>query len=272
MAFLALLITLALWQARGQAMPVLGWQALQGPGLWLNTHLKGAGWVFLVLLVLALAGLDVLLRAEAGWLWLPFASGVLLLSLGKGGYSDALAAYINACRSQNWAGAADVYAVMAGAPAAVAQDDWPALHGAFLSLACYKGFERLFAVLFWFAVLGPSAALGYRLCQVLAQQRGGQFSRLLWYLEWPAARALGFSFAFTGNFVGCWLRWRQYLGCVKSSTAFVIEQSVLGALSVDNATAPTCAVTRRELTAMQQLLERSLWFWLVVLAVLTLVY
>lgn len=259
MAFLALLLALALWQARSLRPPI------QSRPL---TSIGGLGLQAIIVGLVAL--LDMYLAAKAGWLWLPFATGVLVCSLGKGGYSDAIAAYINACRAQQWAEAAGVYHAMAGTPVAVTEDDWPALHAAFLSLACYKGFERLFAVVFWFALLGPAAALAYRICQQQAQQGHGYCAKLLWYMEWPAARALGLSFAFTGNFVGCWQRWRQHLGCLNSASAFVIEQSVLGALSVATTETPTCAVTRRELMAMQQLLERSLWFWLGGLAVVTL--
>ncbi len=142
-----------------------------------------------------------------------------------------------------------------------------------LEYAAYRGFERMFAVLFWFFLLGPLGAFGYRLMFMFSQRYGGEAANgryWLWVVEWPVARVLGFSFAVTGNFAGCVRRWRESLFCVKRPTQLTLAQSVLGALSVSNDLAQTQEVTREELALLERLYQRTLWFWLGVTAILIL--
>lgn len=270
MSFLALIIALSAWRL-GRMGP--------RPDQWfyriLNfiracTPSATAGW--LVAVIIPCLGFELAqrwLHAHSWPVWIPLASAALYYSLGRGRFSEAVERYINGSRADHWPDAAAAYAELGGDSASLPAGDWPVLHAAMLERASYRGFERLFAVIFWFAIAGPGAALVYRLSQLMiAAQPTALAGRWLWLLEWPAVRLLGITFAFTGNFIGCVQRWRQYFCCVQSSTALVAMQSVLGALTVANGQEQTSAVTRRELAALVKLLARSLWFWLGALALI----
>ncbi|MEY4590833.1 MAG: hypothetical protein RL497_2909 [Pseudomonadota bacterium] len=227
-------------------------------------------------------------------LWLlalPFAALVLWLSMGSSANRRAVEAYINAGRAGNWATALQAYQQLQGQKATIegesflvesesslvksenilAEGDWPALNKAVLQQAAYLGFSQVFAVLFWFVLAGPAGALGYRLaCIHLHAQPWPGLVRLVWWLEWPAVRLLGLTFAFTGNFLSCIQRWQACVFCSVRSTQEIITYFVLGALGVADGAKQELDITRRELFAMGRLFRRSLWFWVGVLALVAL--
>ncbi len=277
MIFLAILLALGGLQLWGSRNPLQrdGWfcgplrRLTQGP--WAPLGLTAAVCCLVVLPVAGLALVSVYSREHYWWLWLPMATAVLLYSVGRGPYGTLIADYIEACRAEQWAAALTACKNLGREPSNIAPGDWPNLHAAFLEQASYRGFERVFAVLFWFLLAGPAGALLYRLSALLAEsQPRPLLQRWLWLMEWPSVRVLSLSFAFTGNFLGCVQAWRRYYRCVTSPSSLVIAQSVLGALSVGEGTTQTSAVTRRELMAMRSLFGRTLWFWLGTLALLTL--
>ena len=97
------------------------------------------------------------------WLLLPLGVLVLSYSFGRGDFHGALLDYDRACDGLNWEQAAE-YADRLGLDVkALTPGDWSALHTGLLEHVSYRGFERIFAVLFWFFLLGPVAAFAYRL-------------------------------------------------------------------------------------------------------------
>lgn len=83
-------------------------------------------------------------------------------------------------------------------------DDLQAVHAQCIRFLLSTSFERLFAVLFWYLVLGPAGALVY---YALTQLRRSQAElgidwlvRLEYVLEWVPARLLGLTFALAGQF------------------------------------------------------------------------
>lgn len=204
------------------------------------------------------------------YLTLPFSVVILLYSLGRGEFGEIVTEYTRACYVEDWQSALERARPLGVVTEGLGENDWPALHEQVLNEAAYRGFERMFSVLFWFYILGPFGALSYRLLFIYLQQKPDDnlAARLLWILEWPVARILGLSFCFTGNFVGCYSRWRETLFCLKSGTRAVLSSMVRGALSVDDELTQTCEVTRKELNMVHRLYARSLWFWLASLAVL----
>jgi AmpE protein len=242
----------------------LRWQA------WLEAKDEGAKeWLSFVAVALPLALVLIvfeLLMRQSIWLALPLAVLVLLYSFGRGEFFEIVREYTQACYIEDWESAGARAARLNVDLADIQENDWSGLHQRVFDEAGYRGFERMFAVLFWFFLLGPLGALMYRLVflQVHGEQPNTLAKRWLWILEWPAVRVLGLSFALTGNFGGCIARWKETLFCAKRATEIVLSRSILGALSVEDEMEQTCEVTRKELNLLSTLYQRTLWLWLFV--------
>ncbi|BCD98450.1 regulatory signaling modulator protein AmpE [Marinagarivorans cellulosilyticus] len=225
--------------------------------------------VGLIIPVATTAAIDIVLHQESKLLHLIFAAAVLLYSFGRGEFTQHITQFIVAEAKQDWARASDAAQKLHCDTSTLENNDWQALNTRFLSQASYLGFERFFAVVFWFVVLGPAGAFAYRLTQLWLQRLPSQpVARWLWVIEWPAIRILGLTYAVTGNFGGCINAWKKSVFCQTRSSQSVLLDNMLGALAVDETLAQTPEVTRRELEALQQLLSRTLWCWLGVIGVL----
>lgn len=229
----------------------------------------------LSLAIPALILIAVLQWLDGGLSWLAFILSVVVLfySLGRQDYSEFVISYLQACSKDDWAAAVTEAQRLGVVTDHIPAEEWPELHERVLDEAAYEGFERMFAVLFWFILLGPAGALIYRLSFLYADLEKPTTPvalRWLWLMEWPAVRILGLSFAVTGNFLGCYQRWKECFMCANRSSKEVLKQSILGALSVDEELTQTCDVTRRELMALKRLLNRTLWLWLGIVAIATL--
>ena len=215
-----------------------------------------------------------LLGPETWWggLHLPLSVVILLYSLGRGEFSEIVAEYTKACYVEDWPSALERARPLGVLVDDLNENDWSRLHERVLEEASYRGFERMFSVLFWFLFFGPLGALFYRLLFLYSEHKPGDgvAGRLLWTLEWVPVRFLGLSFSFTGNFVGSWGRWRESLFCMDSSSRLVLSRIVLGALSVSEDLAQSCEVTRKELNMVSRLYTRTLWFWLGAIALFSL--
>lgn len=207
------------------------------------------------------------------WLVLILSLVVLLYSLGRGEFGMEVAEYRRACSANDWAQALLLARAQGADCDDIAATNWPDLHRAVLKAVAYQGFERLFAVLFWFLMFGPAGALLYRLSWMYRSHRAAAVpNRWLWALEWPAVRVLAASFAVTGNFVGCINRWKIHALSLTSRTGDVLIDTVSGALSVDDDSVQSCDVTQREVAAVRRLYTRTLWFWVAAIALWTLLY
>lgn len=223
--------------------------------------------------VLVLWGVLTLLKATFVPLYFLVSIPLLLYSLGRGNYTEWVEGYRGAAHRNDSEVACD-YALRLGVDVDNCHD-WPQLHRGVLQRAAYLGFERWFAAIFWFVILGGVGAVLYRLTY-LASHAGGQSDevrslskRLLWILEWPAVRVAGLSFALIGNFVGCIHRWQEILLSTDKSTEEVIEHCIHGALNVNHMEVVPETITEQEVDAVLPLLSRSLILWLCGLAVLS---
>ena len=71
----------------------------------------------------------------------------------------------------------------------------------------WQAYQSFFAVIFWYVLLGPLAALAYRLLALIVEhtqsdalrERAGQLRHAF---DWLPVRALAVSFALVGNFIG----------------------------------------------------------------------
>lgn len=97
--------------------------------------------------------------------------------------------------------------------------------------------ERLFAVMFWFVLLGPAGALLFRLAQQLVKEAGESdddfaeaAQRLHHLLAWPPARVSILAYALAGSFVESIHAWRSEPSVWPESTRRVLIAAGFGAL------------------------------------------
>lgn len=99
--------------------------------------------------------------------------------------------------------------------------------------------RHVFAVLFWFVLLpGPSGAILYRLAAFLARRWAGKGEfgrfavRVLYLLEWPAARLTAAAFAVVGDFEDAVYCWRTQASAWPDPNLGIVLAAGAGALGV----------------------------------------
>lgn len=132
---------------------------------------------------------------------------------------------------------------------------------------------RLFAVLFWFALLGPTGALLYRLtCHTLQHTPNQTLSvaarRFEAVLAWAPVNLLAFSFALAGDYESVSHAWRSKPRQHDLATCnfHTLIESGLGAIrDCEPGNETTC------IRSLRGLVLRSLVIWLALIAMLTLI-
>ena len=150
----------------------------------------------------------------------------------------------------------------------------------------HQALYRLFAVLFWFLLLGVAGAVLYALTRSLADRWQGEalfkgwLDRVLYALEWLPARGLAISFAAVGNFDNALAGWRKAARSGAESNAVIVEASGAGALGIrlepasDESTEENGQVVGRAAPSADymegavNLIWRALLLWLALLALL----
>jgi cobalamin biosynthesis protein CobD/CbiB len=99
--------------------------------------------------------------------------------------------------------------------------------------------RHVFAVLFWFVLLpGPCGAILYRMAAFLARRWGGKgefgrfAERVLYVLEWPAARLTAAAFAVVGDFEDAVYCWRTQAATWPDPNMGIVLAAGAGALGV----------------------------------------
>jgi len=209
MSFLVLL--LAVWIEKFSALR----QRVQRDGVWLRELAKmEAGprmstrpWLILALMVLLpvllLALVLIVLQSVAyGWLAFPVHLLVLIYSLGRGDLLAALGPFRDAWRRGDEQAGSHV----AERDMRVVADNSEELLEGVQGYLLWQAYQSFFAVIFWYFLLGPVAALSYRLLALAAEhgetpalvERAGQLRHAF---DWVPVRLLAASFALVGNFV-----------------------------------------------------------------------
>ncbi len=184
-----------------------------GPWLRLRQRVEGRAdlasrpWLGLMLLVLLpVLLLGVLLAAleplAYGWLSLPLHLLVLLYCLGRGHGKRELGPFRDAWRR----GDHEAAALVGQRDLGLSADDAPGLLRAVEAQLLWRSHEGFFAVIFWYVLLGPVAALAYRLLALTVEhaesqairERAGQLKHAF---DWLPVRVLLASFGLVGNFV-----------------------------------------------------------------------
>ncbi|GIX37833.1 MAG: membrane protein [Silanimonas sp.] len=141
---------------------------------------------------------------------------------------------------------------------------------------------RWFGPLFWFLLLGPVGAVGYRLVALsaqgaarerLPQAQGGTAATLLALLDWPVAQLMTLTLALAADFdavIGAWRQWhaegiRLGLGHLEAAAraSVAVELAEEDAYAADG---PAQAPALLELRDAMSLVWRILVIWMGVLA------
>jgi AmpE protein len=251
---------------------------------WVNRlgDTSGPGRVAVVLLVpvVACAILAGILRSlpffDLGWL--AFAVIVLVYALGPREIEadiDAVLRAPDALRRDE-------------AIATLRHDDAPLTWFApvMVEAAFYGALRRRFGVLFWFFLLGPAGALGYRLAQILGREATlaldaatrNAARRVADALDWIPAHLMVFAMALVSDFdavMGAWKQWHHTSGSPRSR----LEPDFLGAVARAGVDADVEAGDGyvqdvsdpiAELEDARRVIRRVLIVWLAVVAVIVL--
>jgi AmpE protein len=209
MSFLVLL--LALWIEKFSALR----HRLQRDGGWIrelnklesSQRLADKPWLVLTILVLlpvALLGLLLLVLEPVayGLLALPVHLLVVIYSLGRGDLLGGLGPFRDAWRREDLQAAAHV----AKRDLNICADSGEQLLDRVQGHLLWEAYQSFFAVIFWYFLLGPVAALAYRLL-ALAEAHGKnpalaeRAGQLRHAFDWVPVRLLAASLALVGNFV-----------------------------------------------------------------------
>jgi membrane protein required for beta-lactamase induction len=177
------------------------------------------------------------------------------------------------------------------------------LYRELISALPYRIFERRFAAVFWFFILGAPAALAYRLLALHGDMALGETqidkdseaetddvadtelssqsdcsqkaNTALWLLEWVPVRFLALTLGLVGSFAHATAPLKELALCPRTSTADLLSRCVTGALGdiqqshAEDASAKDSAADGLAMIGeMVALFTRAMMGWLVVIALL----
>ena len=191
-------------------------QRLQRDGGWLRELHKleasaGLGnkpwWVLFILIALPAVVLGLLLvvlhPVAYGLLALPIHLLVVIYSLGRGDLLGGLGPFRDAWRRGDLQAAEHV----AERDLKLGADSGEQLLERVQGYLLWQAYQSFFAVIFWYFLLGPVAALAYRLLALASEHSQNPLvaeraTQLRHAFDWLPVRLLAASFALVGNFVG----------------------------------------------------------------------
>ena len=227
--------------------------------------------VVLFLPMLVIAGIQFLLSDLLfDLLYMMFGIIVFTYSLGPACLSSDIEYYLDARRL----GDEDEALHYAGALTERAASTSPDQQTSDVTRAIlYAANERIFAVIFWFVIMGPAGAILYRLATSVSKQddineRIKPASILFQgVLTWVPARMLALGYALTGHFDGAMQAYknRPYESDIALENYDVLVNTGMGALRDHEMTDEISGIT-----SARNLVLRSILIWIAVLALLTL--
>ncbi|PAU89591.1 hypothetical protein CK507_01565 [Pseudomonas sp. WN033] len=231
---------------------------------WLQIRMGNhSEWQRILLLMLPLLPLAALLwwvqGMAYGFFSLLLHAAVLLLCVGR---SDPLGAMTSALE-QAWArGDQEAASLVAERELGIACDEPNGLLRAVRGRLVWEACHGYFVPAFWYLLLGPLGALGYRLLASASGEKGGLANVLSHSLEWLPNRLLGLSLALVGHFDATLAVLRRQFARWELSNAELLEQCTDAALQ-DGAPTPE---HEGILASVRMLVKRSLLVWAVFIA------
>ena len=213
-----------------------------------------------------------------GVFYVLFAAVVLMFSLGPKDLVAEVDEYLDAAAGDR-AEAADAIA-----RGLIESDTLPrGTARALESAIVVQANHRIFGVLFWFMVLGPAGAWGYRVADLFRRRAvfeaaraddaapAHQVQALFELIAWLPARLLALTYAAAGSFEDATEDWRRYYR--KTSRRFMrVSEDVVAAAGV-GAIRSRCAEedTMGRVRAASRLVRRGVLIWLTAISLATLV-
>ncbi|MDF3937083.1 regulatory signaling modulator protein AmpE [Pseudomonas citronellolis] len=267
MSFLVLLLALLVekfsgWRARLQDdRPWHAWMGLAAglPGVatrpWLALLVSLLGPLLLLALLLTL-----LQPLAYGLLALPVHLLVLIWSLGRGDVHQAIGPFRDAWRREDLQAAYHV----AERDLGVQADSDAELFAQVQGMLVWQAFQGFFAVIFWYALLGPAAALAYRLLSLTEVHRedeplGERAALLRHAFDWLPARALALSFALVGNFLAVARQLLHHLLAWETPAAGLLARAACAGEDLSDGSPGAVGVA--SLDSLWQLLVRAALLW-----------
>lgn len=284
MTLIAILASLVLERLLEQVHELRRYERYQDYAVWMRQRLRGDPWegrlgvLALLAPVLLLTGLlqtafDDLLFGLPGLL---FAIVVLVFCLGPRDLGVELGQYREALSSGDEEAAARRARGLLGQDAPQVLD---VQARAVAEAVLIQANVRIFAVLFWFAVLGPLGAVLYRAAAELCRQTQADNDEFAWaarqlcaILDWAPARLTAFGYALSGHFEAAVLRWRGVLAVSEhwlTSAEPLLAAVGMGALDLKDDIHDS-ATWNHVLQSAISLVWRTLVLWVFVIALLTL--
>lgn len=226
--------------------------------------------------------------------------GVLLYSFGRGDISAQIELLQSDLERNDLQAAYHDAAVFNIAHRSSSAENANDLYQELIAALPYRIFERRFAAVFWFFLLGAPAALAYRLLALHGDMALGErlldktqlddsqtdaqdaavadtqeANTALWLLEWIPVRFLALTLGLVGSFAHATAPLKELILCPRTSSADLLRRCVTGALGdiqqphteedsgKDNAAAGLALIGE-----MVALFTRAMMGWLVVIALL----
>ena len=283
MHFISILIVLGMLQYMGSVQPIhrdewfVQWQKF------LVDKLGETPLVYLVCVFLPCSLLVFLLLVFGSWGWgfveLAIFVLILMYSLGRGEYNSHLDEYSQAWEDGNYEKLPVCIQAIDDEYAPELGEGIQQTHVSARESFVYIGFTRLFVVLFWFVLLGPAAALWYRLTLLFLEKHKLEVaSKIRDVMEWPAARLYGFTFSVVGDFAQAISNWFSTVMNAGMTNKQVIHSNALAALNLDMgwlegkfcetySLSQQAQIAQKETQSIKQLMSRSLVFTVICIAI-----
>lgn len=155
----------------------------------------------------------------------------------------------------------------------VTEMEYTAKHDQEIATLLIRANHNIFAILFWFIILGPVGPILYRLNDILSHQKN--FAQLLpaskvleSYLDWIPVRLFAFSFSLMSHFISVLKSWLKGVLSGVQKNARLLAGCGFAALDRERHSKHTTAEGIQQ--HVTELIDRSLVLWLVAMALIIL--
>lgn len=216
--------------------------------------------------------LDVARDLLFGLPWVGLAALLTVYSFGRTDVAGAMARYRGALQAADFAAIAETLRPTEEGEEPVEMTPQE-VHGLARRGYFYAAYEGWFAVVFWLLLLGPAAALLYRLLHLARDGDTGEVAQnWLFYADWLPSRLLAATFAVTGDFVRSRDELLDVVTDAQREAGEVLTHVGVAALGAAPEPAGSAgafgAQAARECAETESLLSRTATAWVAVVAVL----